>query len=404
MTTTSDLEDRLRRGLQAAGEALPAAAHEPPVVGEGARPRPSHRAAGRRGARSRAGGGRRRPAHRAPSGRGRWGATMAAVGVAAAAVVAVVGVVATRDGGDGTRGGPAVRSAPERQTTTTTAPPHEPGPANGDRPGEAVIRDDVLHAYDDQSRETGTVDLAPLDNIQAASSDLDGGWVVCGDLPVAPAEESGLPAGATSFRTTLMWFPRDRDPVELQQTSLTMCMADSVQVVDSPEGPTAVYDAFGGGAPVPEGWHAVVLATGADRALDVAPGGGFRRWAAATDRLAVHVDETGLRLHDLATGAEVPIAPIDIESPSDLSLAPDGTSLAVITGDVSGPTELVVHDLATGEERFRESMSMPAEGAQLSYDGERVAFGNWYEGNGPVTVVDLATGARHTIDTHGLVL
>lgn len=392
MSTTTELEDRLRRGLQAAGEALPAAAHEPPTPG-GRRP-----ARGPRHARS---SGHQRPAGGPGRGRGRWGASLAAVGVAAAALVAVVAVVATRAGGDTDRG-PSVRSA--RQGTTTTTAPHVPEPAGGDRPGAGVVVDDVVHTWDGQGRETGTIDLAPLTNVQAASSDLQGGWVACGNATVDPAETPDLPPGATPTRTLLVWFPAGGEPVPLHDTQNATCMADSVQVVDAPEGPTAVYMSNGVRQGALFGWDSVVLATGAVAPVAVTPPVDFWRWSAATGRLAVHTDATGLRLYDLASGAEVPTAAIDVRSPSDVSLAPDAASVAVVTGGVSGPTDVVVYDLATGQERFRETTSIPAEGAELSYDGRRLAFGNWYEGNGPATIVDLETGDRYEVATHGLLL
>jgi hypothetical protein len=189
-------------------------------------------------------------------------------------------------------------------------------------------------------------------------------------------------------------------------------MASSVHVVDSPQGPTAVYTTMtagnetpGAGPASPMELRAVVLATGEERRLELPSSGAIDipRWSVTTERFLNH-DSTGLHVYDLATGEELPVPPITLDRTSDVVLAGDGSSMAAITGSPSGPSEVVVYDLTTGAERFREQLDMPTEGAELSYDGSTLAYGNYYEGNGPVTVIDLASGARHTLDAHGLVL
>jgi WD40 repeat protein len=185
----------------------------------------------------------------------------------------------------------------------------------------------------------------------------------------------------------------------------TMCVADSVHVVDSADGPIAVSGGLNMGDPAGPMFTvgAIVLATGEERELPIPGSNDLVRWSVTTDRLLT-AGPDGFRLYDLATGDEVPMADIDAGGPSDVVLAPDGASVAVITGDASGPTDVSVYDVATGEQRFTEQLSMAAEGAQLSYDGTTLAYGNYYDSYGPFTVIDLASGARHTIDAHGVVL
>jgi hypothetical protein len=153
---------------------------------------------------------------------------------------------------------------------------------------------------------------------------------------------------------------------------------------------------------------AVVLATGEHREIalpaDVDPND-FYRWAATSNRVVLHGTESGLVVFDWTTGETVPTAAIDPGDPSDVALSNDGTSMAVIVGDVARPSDLVIYDLATGAERFRETFpTLATEGAQLSYDGTVVAVGNFYDDvvYPPVTVIDLTTGARHNIDVYGV--
>jgi hypothetical protein len=408
------LEQRLRRGLSAAADAVP-----PVELTRGGR------------------------AGRGPSGRGprrRW--LVVAVGSAAAVVA---GALVAAHGGDG---------GPRDVVTETDTDVAQPGqdtevaPANGHVPGQAVVVGDELRTYGPDGAQTGAVSLAPLEDVQAVSSDLTGGWVGCG-LTTPPADSGGQ-ASDTSFgedpgtgatpsgedpgteraareasampgegtgagADSLLWFPADGEPTPLTSTS-TFCSADAVQVVDAPEGPTAIYDSF---RPVdPEDpdqatgeLHAVVLSTGEDRPLGIDFEPGDAMWAVSTGRLLVQ-DTGGVRLLDIATGDELPLGDVTIDrSSSDLVLSPDATSAAWLTGDpMQDATDLVVVDLATGAERYRETFPMSLEGAQLSYDGTTVAVGNFYEGHDaveypPVTVFDLADPqARRTIDVHGTVL
>lgn len=373
MNAPTLLEDRLRHGLQAAAAALP------PAEEVRARPRPA--------------------AHPGPF-RPRW--MVAALGSAAAAAV-VAGAVVVAGDGDGQ---PDVRSDPVGTPgtggqTTEPAPDGPPdlevtGPANGQVPGQAVVVGDELRTYGPDGAQTGAMSLAPLEQVQAASSDLAGGWVACG--------MSG-PAGGQ-----LVWFPQGGEPTPLEGTSVT-CMADAVKVIDAPEGPTAVYLGVGPGGSIGSHYAAVVLATGEIRqlTLPVDPMG-FYSWAATTGKAAFYSDATGFQLFDLATGEALPAAAIDPGGPvDDLVLSPDGATVALLTGDIVSPaTDLVVYDVATGAELHREAFAMSLEGAELSYDGTTVAVGNYYDAGDvpypPVTVIDLSTQARHTIDAHGLVL
>jgi hypothetical protein len=391
MNAPTALEDRLRRGLHAAADALPPASPQP----RRGRPRASRK---------------------------RW----VAGGIAtAAAVAAVVGAVVV-GGRQGEQPSVELEATTPQEGTTADSPasPGSPDPVvaatNGMVPGQAVVVGNELRTYGPDGGQTGTLSLAPLDDVQAASSDLAGGWVACGMTSVAAAD-----AAATSGTTTttvpadepvggisdpLIWYPADRAPIALEEAS-PVCMASAVRVVDTPEGPTAVYSAFGSAG---FSFRAVVLATGEDRELSIPlDPTGFYASSASPGRIIVHSDEHGLQLFDLTTGEDLPVAAIDLASPghvSDIALSPDAASLAVIVGEVAGPSDLVVYDLATGAELYRETFPLLAtEGAELSYDGTKVAVGNYYDGHDdvvypPVTVIDLATGARHTIDVYGLVL
>jgi hypothetical protein len=428
MTTLTDLEERLRRGLQAAGEALPAGSQEPPIP-EG-----------------RDHDGHERPPRR-PSSWHRRVVGAAALVVAGGLVTA--GVVASGGNGDER---PAVRSGAETTAQPTTTEPHVPRPTNGMVPGQAVIMGNELRTYGPDGTQTGTVDLSRFTNIQAASSDLDGGWVVCGsrdlteaeiaeiqreiDADIAAAREaleaeqrrqqeqpggdppettpdgrtvpeveadldSARPAASTD---ELVWYPADRDPVVLGESPF--CMASSIHVVDSADGPMAVFGAMdmavSVGAPSFVA-RSIVLATGEERDLPIPGSSDLLRWSVTSDRFLT-AGPDGTHLYDLATGEEQPMADIPVADASDVVLSGDGRSVAVITGGASGPTDVSVYDVATGAQRFTEHLPMAAEGAELSYDGTTLAYGNYYADYGPVTVVDLASGARHTIDAHGVVL
>jgi hypothetical protein len=407
MNAPTLLEDRLRHGLHAAAGALPAAplsppsSLTPPVPGGAGPSSPRLGRAGRPG-----GGGAPR----------RW--------VPLAAAVAVV-----RPDGEGGRGVSDVRVASPGQGAEA---PGEVRVTNGRVPGRAVVAipdggTSEVRTYAPDGTATGTVDLAPLETVQAASSDLEGGWVACGYVPnpdPPPEGEGGVitqaplslqapDGGATASPGRVeqfTWFPAGRAPVVLEAGPL--CIADAVQVVDSPEGPTLVYPhmsmtEFGNPA-----LRALVLATGEDSEIPLPsrPAAlGDVRWAASTGRVAV-TEYGALKLFDMASGESLPVAAIEVPRASDISLAPDATSLAVLvpspgSSDPGGPVDAVVYDLATGAERFRETFPISVEGAQLSYDGTTLAVGSYYHTSGDtVTVIDLASGARHTIEGHGLVL
>jgi hypothetical protein len=447
MTPPTPLEDRLRRGLHAAADALPEAPFDPPVP-DGARP-------------SRAGRSTTR----------RWVPRAAAVAAIALGAGALVTIADPDQGNDG--------SGADVSTATPGQAPARPRSPNGRVPGRAVLvnPDDPLNGtseirtYGPDGTATGTVDLAPVSFVQAAASDLDGGWVICGEIPwgenpppelpgdtwedvmealdeartwgdamvATPADEvppeatTTTTAAPTSIvtapvpaetpeavasdpafsptQTAAVWFPADSEPVVLEGGLGGIpggCMADSMQVVDSPEGPIMLTPKLIG---MEAGMKAVVLESGQIRELPlrVPLTGAVPRWSVTAGRGVITTADGGVRLVDLASGADLPVAPIDVSGASDVAISQDGASVAVLydpSGSGLESSEVVVYDLATGAERFRETGAMGLEGAQLSYDGTTLAYGG-HDGNGvdvPVTVVDLATGARHTLDAHGLLL
>lgn len=350
-------------------------------------------------------------------GRGRsW---LGAAVVAGAAAAVAVGVVVARDGGDAPT---SVRSA---ATTETTAAPVEPRPANGAAPGRAVVIEDVLHTYDDQGRETGTTALSELSEVSSISSDLAGGWVACGEHPdwanadetasggwfADEADEPPLYLGVSR----LVWFPEGGEPVVLRTPVEPDCSAGSVQVVDSPAGPTAVYRSRGysetelrvmGPAEAAKlGWHAFTLGNGTDTRLPfplpTGPVWSARPpWAAATGRLLVQ-DVDGYHLYDLDTLEALPTPPLDV-TPKAFGLSPDGTSAATVTVTADQVGELAVYDLATGARTFEQRIDMAGSIVQLSYDGSVAAVASSSDGaSGTVTVVDLASGSHHTLDVYG---
>jgi hypothetical protein len=381
---------------------------------------------------------------------------------AAAAVTALAGtaIVVTGDGG-GEDGAPADVAANSSDPTTTTAPPYVERDINGMVPGRAVANIDLggLRTYGPDGQPTGTVDLAPLESVSNAASDLQGGWVVCGGVyktfeelnagltPEELAEledeiadvrsraeseawtdEAGSPvtsedpgwSGPTAEATdevavsgamvdVLMWFPAEGAPVELDgNVPFPGCMEGAIQVVDSPDGPVVLRGgvSFGedGGDMHPR-LEGILLPTGERREFRVPTLPGLPlRWSLTTGKALTYIEGVGLQLFDLETTREIPIADIDPGPISHVALAYDGKTAAVLTGPVSGPVDVVVYDLASGAELFRKSIDMSAEGDQVSYDGTTLAVGNFYGDYGPVTVIDLATGAEHTIDAHGVIL
>jgi hypothetical protein len=424
MTTPPDLEDRLRTGLLAAADVLPPAPTTRPAPDEGVV--------------------RLRPSTPPPTSRRRWAVGAVAV---AASLAAVAGAAVVLTGGDGTDDGPG--DVATASSAPATSAPHEVRTLNGMVPGHATTdRDgDALHVFGPDGHETGTVDLGAMTNTQAAASDLEGGWVVCGMVampatgpggpgdPVDPAASgraptSTVPGGSTpatldraastlataeadgattgGWGDQLTWYPAEGEPQELEiDGQAPICAENSVQVVDSADGPLALVGGIGFGGPSAGAvdLQGIVLATGEVRDLPVpelaAPPS---QWSATTGRVLTYVDGGNLQLFDLDTGEALPIATIDPGAISDMALAHDGRSVAVMVGSIEGPDEVVVYDLATGAETFRRSFDMSIEGDSMTYDGTTLAVGSYYAEDGPLTVIDLATGAEHTVASGGVVL
>jgi len=437
MTASPPLEDRLRRGLRAAAEVVPPPPETIPVPGEQVvRVHPANLAAG-----SGAGSGRRRR-------------RTAFVLATAAALAALAGTAVVLTGDDGDADSPADVAADSSDPTTTTAPPHVERDVNGMVPGRAIANIDLggLRTFGPDGQPTGTVDLAPLETVSNAASDLAGGWVVCGgvyktfeelnegltpeeldeleddigemrvrpegdvwdDGPGSPTTDGAPVAEATREVTggmadVLMWFPAEGEPVELDgNVPFPGCIEGAVQVVDSPDGPVVLRGgvSFGetGGDMHPR-LEGILLPTGERRELRVPALPGLpMRWSLTTGKALTYIEGVGLQLFDLETTQEVPIADIDPGPISHVALAYDGKTAAVLTGPVRGPVDVVVYDLASGAELFRKSIDMSAEGDEVSYDGTTLAVGNFYADYGPVTVIDVATGAEHTLDAHGVIL
>jgi hypothetical protein len=161
MTAPNDLEERLRSGLQAAADALPP---EPATRPEsGAVPLRPHRAVPTR----------------------RWVITA----VATAASLAAVTVVVTRGDDGDTRGDVSTESS--TSSTTSTTEPHVMKVTNGQAPGQGVVQGNQIRLFGPDGQPTGTVDMGALDGTQSASSDLEGGWVVCGSMMALNAVPEG---------------------------------------------------------------------------------------------------------------------------------------------------------------------------------------------------------------------
>jgi hypothetical protein len=354
----------------------------------------------------------------------------------------VAGAAVVLTGGDGADDNPS--EVATASSAPATSAPHQVRTINGMVPGHATSdRDgDALHVYGPDGHETGTVDLGAMTNTQAAASDLEGGWVVCGMVEMPATGEpggSGDPGDAAGSRQVptstvpatpgdtqpdvptaeaiaeipgwgdqLMWYPAGGEPQELEiDGHPPICSENSVQVVDSADGPMVLIGGLSIG-PSPAGhvqFNGLVLATGEVRDLTVPDlGGSVVQWSATTGRVLADVEGGSLHLLDLDSGDELPIAAIDPGDISDMALAHDAKSVAVLIGSIDGPDEVVVYDLATGAETFRRSFDMSIEGDALSYDGTTLAVGNYYHEHGPITVIDLATGAEHTIAAGGVVL
>jgi hypothetical protein len=384
------LEQRLRRGLQAAADALP------PAEPSGRRPSVD----GPRGARRR----RRRLFE-------------VTIGVAAAAAV-LVGVVVVRqlDDGSEVETRPADTStstpstaappttAPGSATTTTTATPTTPfGPVGA---GEAVIVGNEVRFYGPDGSPTGSRSLEPATNIRAASADGRGGWVVCGGT-----------TGEGESTDQLIWFPAvETDPYQILPARSPVCDPGGVQVVDSSEGPVAVYQS-GHSGPVdsPDDYasdslRAIVVATGADRDTGIGHDTALTNlWTAGAGWVVLWDEQPTVGVYDLATGERLATAPqaINLFRSNAVRLAPDGLSLAaIIGGNMAEDVFLVVWELDTGAELFAQPLDIPTgaemEGIQLAYDGTNVAYGNSSDAYPSIVVVDVATGTSHTVDDHGL--
>jgi hypothetical protein len=184
-----------------------------------------------------------------------------------------------------------------------------------------------------------------------------------------------------------------------------MCVADSLGVTEVDGRQVLAYLA------ADISIHLLDLETGADRAMVVDIPSGPGRAGVGGGRLAMLTD-TGLAVWDLADLSPVAVGPVDLPVrpadategllTSDLALSPDGTRLAALVGDISSSSEVVVVDLASGDEIFRQPVPVSLEGAEIAFDGATVAVGNFYDSYGPVRVYDVASGTERTVDGHGL--
>jgi hypothetical protein len=433
VTAAPDLETRLRSGLRAAADALP---HAEPADPEGAGDPsgPGHPVADT--------ALRRRPVG------------LAAAVAALVALAGVAAVVATADdGGEGTDVAtePTPPPSADDTTTPTTGGPagvlgDEPGPPVEPVAGAAVIADDRLVTYGPDGRRAATVPLAPLERAQAAAADRRGGWIVCGTpaagatptIPeggTAPTSTVPVTAGATVWelpdqraggaearieeleaeaqtatdaaqapgRPNAYRFQIDQEPVPLGVN--VYCVNDSLSVTEVDGHPVLLYV-----SPATFSGRQLDLVTGADSALQIDVGdAGLSDVAVGGGRLAV-LGDAGLALWDLATGDPVAVGPVDLpvrpagatSGPftADLEMAPDGATLAALVGEVSASADLVVFDLATGDELLRRADAATMEGSQLSFDGTSVAVTNVYDGQ--TTVLDVGTGAERIIRAHGV--
>jgi hypothetical protein len=378
----------------------------------------------------------------------------------AASLAAVAGAAVVLTGGDGADDNPS--EVATASSAPATSGPHELRTINGMVPGQATTDSDgdALHVFGPDGHESGTVDLGAMTDTQAAASDLEGGWVVCGmvempaggepggsgdpvagtaptsSVPAGTAPTSSVPAGtaptssvpvgpdgarsgvptaeataeldAGGWGDRLTWYPAEGEPRELEiDGHPPICSENSVQVVDSADGPLALIAGLSIGGPQAGAaqLHGLVLATGEVRELPVpALGGSVTQWSATTGRVLAYTEGVGLQMFDLDSGHVLSSIDIDLDDISDLALAHDGKSAAVMTGSTDGPDEVVVYDLATGAETFRRSFDMSTEGDSMSYDGTTLAVGSYYHEHGPLTVIDLATGAEHTVAAGGVVL
>jgi hypothetical protein len=376
--TESELESRLRVGLRAAGEALPPAAPESSPQG-GPPDGPFHHRRGRR--------------------------TWLAAAAAAIVVVAATGVGVAALGGDGDGGDddPADVEVAQTPSTDTTVP--DPGPAVDPIPGTAVVAGTELVSFGPDGQPGERLSLAPLSEVHDVVSDRDGGWIACGSTTVASPSDQGP--------QHVYWYR----PGHVAQALAVRptCVPDSLGVTEVDGNEVLVYLgkadlSVGRRDPLPQVFD---LTTGADSPVpvDLQPAANVANVAVGGGRLAT-MGDTGLVVTDLATGAAVPTGRVDlpVRPPGaasgmltgDLALSPDGTRLAALVGDISASSEIVVVDLASGAELFRQAVPMSLEGASLAFDGTTVAAGNYSDLYGPVRIYDLATGAERTVEAHGI--
>lgn len=337
------------------------------------------------------------------------------MGIAAAVATLAGGATLVRSlssaDSDGSSGDPAVRTAdaaeedeaaPTTEPGPTTIPPGEIRVTNGQVPGEAVVVGDEIRVYDADGQQTDAVSIAPLQTARYATTDLEGGWVVCGSDGTRSSVDDlgsvgpGVADASGAYLDQVIWFPASGEPVVLDQQM--DCWG--VRVVDSPQGPTLVQMSTPP-PPIHQGkMTATVLAT---RETEELPLTGSLNWSVTSSHFLT-VGPDGPQLHDATTGEPMTIADLDVNEFADVSLAPDASTIAVADGAVAGPVELSIYDTQTGEKLYSESFPLPSEGLELSYDGDTAAIGSFYDGNGPVTVIDIESGQHHTIDAYGLLL
>jgi hypothetical protein len=377
MTAHPDLDDRLRAGLRAAARDLPpwdaagapaATDADPSGTSASAESAP---AGARRAARAR---------HR------RWGAA----GLAALAAAATVAAVVALAGHD--RPAADVRIGPPASGRLGDLPP-----------GSAVLVDEGIRIFDADGRPAGLVDVG--DGFLSVSSMVsvgDAGWVVCG-MPNLGEELRSDGTGGTTMLPVLgedhiYRIPPEGPPVDLGPG---ICFTDLLATEVA--GRTVVLAAANG---TPLQMIDAVTGERTNAPIDD-PNYPFGPWMAGGGRFAVWLDGR-FRQWDLATGEALPDAPVTLAGPAwGLTLSPDASTLAYATGEQeSGRLDLVVVDMATGAELFRRTLPLEVTTSQLAYDGHTLAVNAWDpSGNtvGGVThVIDVATGAEHTVDAVGL--
>ena len=385
-------EDRLRRGLREAADALPAddLAYGFVVGPDGGGPGgPSRRVVRRPGF----GPGHRR---RAPVADRR----AVALAAAAALVAGALGFAArwatepSPDGGeagepatpeDGTLGriGDGITRDPSGDGTNLGALQNVTG--------RAVVVGRSLLTSNAEGQTIGRRSLAPLESVVAIASDTEGGWVACGPDRPAP-----------------VWYPANAVPVELDRP--VACEADALSVTRTLDGPALVYEEPHTG----DGGRLGTRLLDADRPAvgDAGLGiaglatDGWGAWSASWDEVVAETPD-GLRMYTLdgeerEVGIEVDgdmatlrAAMAFTPSPEDATFSPAVAAVVAAPGatEVRPAAEVVVWDLASGVVLWSDAVAAPAEDVALSFDGVTVAFA--VPGESPVAV-DLDTGERRT--------